>query len=115
MSYPRTKIYNIEYRKLRISFKVTPEESLKTQINILEKVFRSPLTQTINEDTDAENARHREMSVRELNILRRNSITGENLLKQLILIYNQHQMREWLNDRRLSHPVPQIICSEALT
>jgi len=89
-------------RELRIFFKAIAEEEVKAQVNTLEKVFRSPLTQAIN---------------REINALRRNNLTGQHLFNQLVQIYNQHNMREWLNNNSLhtfSHPVPIIICSEAL-
>ena len=89
-------------RELRVFFKAIAEEEVKAQVNILEKVFRSSLTQAIN---------------RELNALRRNSTTGQDLFEQLVQIYNQHNMRDWLNNNRsptLSHPTPIIICSEGL-
>lgn len=89
-------------RELRVFFKLIAEEEVKAQVNILEKVFRGSMTQAIN---------------RELNALRRNGVTGQNLFNQLVQIYNQHNMREWLNNNRLPtlfHPIPIIICSEAL-
>lgn len=89
-------------RELKAFFKAIAEEEVKAQVNILEKVFRSSLTQAIN---------------RELNTLRRNSVTGQDLFNQLVQIYNQHNMREWLNNNSspaLSQPIPIIICSEAL-
>lgn len=89
-------------RELRIFFKTIQEEEVKAQVNILEKVFRSSMTGALN---------------RELNTLRRNGITGQDLFNQLVQIYNQHNMREWLNNNSLptlSHPIPIIICSEAL-
>lgn len=89
-------------RELRIFFKLIKEEEVKAQVNILEKVFRGSMTQVIN---------------RELNALRRNGITGQDLFNQLVQIYSQHNMREWLNNNSLpalSHPIPIIICSEAL-
>ncbi|MEH2141786.1 hypothetical protein [Nostoc sp.] len=54
---------------------------------------------------------------RELNILRRNGFIGQELFNQLVQIYRQHNMREWLNNNSLptlSVPIPIIICSEAL-
>jgi hypothetical protein len=45
---------------------------LKGEVNFLEKAFRSYITQVIN---------------RELNILRRNGFTGQELFNQLVQIY----------------------------
>ncbi|MEA5565782.1 phospholipase D-like domain-containing protein [Anabaena sp. UHCC 0399] len=88
-------------RELRIFFKSLRDEDLKAQVNILESVFRSPLTQAIH---------------RELNILRRNGLTGQNLFNQLVQIYRQHNMQEWNNNHLpvLSQPIPMIVCSQAL-
>ena len=89
-------------RELRIFFKLITDEEVKGQVNILEKAFRSSMTQVIN---------------RELNILRRNGFIGQELFNQLVQIYRQHNMREWLNNNSLptlSVPIPIIICSEAL-
>ncbi|UKP00121.1 hypothetical protein [Nostoc sp. UHCC 0870] len=64
-------------------------------------MFRHPLTQAIH---------------RELNILRRNGLTGQNLFNQLVQIYRQHNMQEWNNNNLpvLSQPIPMIVCSQAL-
>lgn len=89
-------------RELRIFFKAIAKEEVKAQVNILERVFRGSMTQAIN---------------RELNTLRRNGVTDQDLFNQLGQIYSQHNMREWLNNNSLpslSHPVPMIICSKAL-
>lgn len=89
-------------RELRVFFGATEDEDVKAQINILEKAFRGPINQAI---------------ARELNQLRRNGVTGEDLLKHLGRLYHQHNMREWA-DRRSLHledqPVPKIVCSEGL-
>lgn len=88
-------------RELRIFFKSITDEEVKGQVNILEKAFRGSITQAIN---------------RELNILRRNGLIGQQLFNQLVQIYRQHNMHEWLNNNfsTLSQPIPIIICSEAL-
>lgn len=70
-------------------------------MNVLEKVFRGPLTGAVK---------------RELNQLRRNSVTGEGLLKSLIRIYDQHNLKDASAQRSLSmsdKAIPRIICSEA--
>jgi len=89
-------------RELRILFEITHDEDMKAQINILEKAFRGPITRAVS---------------RELNILRRNALTGNNLFKNLTKLYHLHNMREWLDNRTSyfeDHPVPRIICSEGL-
>lgn len=90
-------------RELGLLFRTTTDEDVKSQINILEQAFRSPITAAIN---------------RELNLLRRNSVTGQELFKNLVRLYNQHNMQEWLDRRSLmkfeGHPIPKIICSERL-
>lgn len=88
-------------RELRTFFKSTTDEELKGKVNILEKAFRSNVNQAIN---------------RELNKLRRDGFTGEELFNRLVNIYRQHNMQE-LQDHSLptlSQPIPVIICSEAL-
>lgn len=89
-------------REMRVLFETITDEDLKGQINILEKAFRGLITTAIN---------------RELNILRRNGVTGHDLLKNLTRIYHQHSMKEFLDRRNLQleeHPIPKIICSEGL-
>ncbi len=89
-------------RELRVLFGAAADEDAKGQINILEKAFRGPVTTAIN---------------RELNLLRRNSVTGQDLLKNLARIFHQHNMRDWIDRRALQleeMPTPRIICSEAL-
>lgn len=89
-------------RELRILFEVAPDEDMKGQINILEKAFRGPITKAIN---------------REINLLRRNGVGGQELLKHLTRIYHQHNMRDFIDRRGLQledHPIPKIVCSEGL-
>jgi hypothetical protein len=88
-------------RELRVLFGAADEDA-KGQINILEKAFRGPITTAIN---------------RELNLLRRNSVTGQDLLKNLARLFHQHNMRDWMDRRGLQFeemPTPRIVCSEAL-
>jgi len=89
-------------RELRVLFGATKSKDLKAQVNILERAFRGPITTAIN---------------RELNHLRRNGVTGENLRKALAEVYHQHNMKDWL-DRKSTElaerPVPKVVCSEAL-
>ena len=83
-------------REMRILFEATPDEDMKGQINILEKAFRGPITTAIN---------------REINLLRRNGIGGQELFKNLTRIYHQHNMREFLDRRTFQledHPIPKI-------
>ena len=88
-------------RELRILFEATSDEDIKQNVNVLEKVFRGPLTGAVK---------------RELNQLRRNSVTGEGLLKNLIRIYDQHNLKDAAAQRSLAmsdRGIPRIICSEA--
>lgn len=89
-------------RELRSQFAVVRDEEVKSQINVLEKAFRGPVTTAVN---------------KELNRLRRNAVTGDDLLKKLRDTYYQHNMREWA-DRRSTllaeKPVTKIVCSEGL-
>ncbi|MBI3985730.1 MAG: helicase, partial [Lentisphaerae bacterium] len=88
-------------RELRILFDATPEEDIKQNVNVLEKVFRGALTGAVK---------------RELNQLRRNGATGESLLKTLIRIYDHHNLKDAAGRRSLEmedRPIPRIICSEA--
>ncbi|MFH7030638.1 MAG: helicase-related protein [Heteroscytonema crispum UTEX LB 1556] len=88
-------------RELRIFFKSTTDEEVKAQVNILEKAFRASVNQAVN---------------RELNKLRRDGFTSQELFNQLVQIYRQHNMHE-LQDNNLptlSQPIPIIVCSEAL-
>lgn len=89
-------------RELRMLFGVTSDEDAKAQINVLEKAFRGPITGAIN---------------RELNLLRRNGVSGPQLMRSLARLYHQHNMRDWIDRRSLEledHPIPKVICSEAL-
>ena len=88
-------------RELRILFEATEDEEIKQNVNVLEKVFRGPLTGAVK---------------RELNQLRRNSVTGEGLLKTLVRIYDQHNLKDASAQRSLvmaDRAIPRIICSEA--
>jgi hypothetical protein len=52
-----------------------------------------------------------------LNLLRKNSVKGRDLLKALGQIYFQHHMRDWIETRTrqlADEELPRIICSEAL-
>lgn len=89
-------------RELRTLFKFTEDESQKTLINLLDRVFRNHLPQAIN---------------RELNALRRNKASGQDLFTHLVQIYNQHDLHK-ISDRQKSElkyqPIAAIICSGGL-
>jgi superfamily II DNA/RNA helicase len=89
-------------RELRILFGRTEEEDTKAQINVLERAFRAAnLTSAVK---------------KELNLIRRNNLVGDNLMKALVKIYQQHNIRDWIDRQRIEQekPLPRIICSEAL-
>lgn len=88
-------------RELRLFFETIHDEEIKAQINLLEKAFREPVTTGLK---------------RELNRLKRNSITGNELFIKLKQVYAQYDRHEWLNRRQKDEDylVPIIVCSEAL-
>ncbi|MEQ8999390.1 MAG: hypothetical protein RID53_23070 [Coleofasciculus sp. B1-GNL1-01] len=88
-------------RELRLFFETINDEDIKAQINLLEKAFREPVTTGLK---------------RELNRLKRNSITGNELFIKLKQLYAQYDRHEWLNRRQKDEDylVPIIVCSEAL-
>ena len=90
-------------RELQLIFMEASDEDLKAQINLLERAFRGAITDALNT---------------ELNLLRRNGVTGATLLRNLSQLYRQHNMREW-NARQQeaqsqNEDLPKIICSAAL-
>ena len=90
------------FKELRICFTTLDDEDIKADINLLERAFRlAGLTRAIKD---------------ELNKLRRNNVTGQNLFKTLVRVYQQHNLRERLDQRRneAEVPLPRIVCSEAL-
>ena len=87
-------------RELGILFRRTEDEGLRDKINVLDKAFRAPVSTAVN---------------RELNRIRTNSLTGDDLYHALTDIYHEHR----LQDRAASqptqdNPIPKIICSEKL-
>jgi superfamily II DNA or RNA helicase len=89
-------------KELRIYFGTIEDEETKADINLLERAFRmSGLTRAVRD---------------ELNKLRRNNVTGQSLFKSLARIYQQHNLRDWLDRPRseTETSIPKIVCSEAL-
>jgi hypothetical protein len=87
-------------KELRIYFGTVEDEDTKANINLLERAFRlTGMTRAVRD---------------ELNKLRRNNITGESLFKSLVRVYQQHNLREWLDRPRndVETLVPRIVCSE---
>jgi len=79
------------------------DTDLKAQVVKLEEAFKSPVTAAVR---------------RQLNILRRNGVVGDPLLRALADIYHDHGLHEQVyEDRRLheqeAEGLPRIICSEA--
>lgn len=69
-------------KELRIYFGTVEDEEAKADINLLERAFRlTGLTRAVRD---------------ELNKLRRNNMTGQNLFKSVVRIYQQHNLRDWL-------------------
>ena len=93
---------NYVLRELRVLLAASTDEDQKAMINVLKKSFRGPITRAVN---------------REVVHLRRNSVSGEPLLKALARIYDQHNLRDWVDRRSLhatARAIPRIICSEAM-
>jgi len=89
-------------RELSVLFRASEDEDQKGQITLLEKAFRNPLTKALQ---------------RELNQLRRNGVNGATLLKSLTKLYDQHNLRDWLDrsgGQTDEDEYPGIVCSEAL-
>ena len=90
-------------RELQLIFANAPDEDVSAQISTLEKAFRGTITTAVNG---------------KLNLLRRNGVTGDALLKSLTDLYRQHNMREWESRHQdaqfENEAVPKIICSAAL-
>ena len=78
-------------REMRLLFGVTTDEEIKAQINVLEKAFRGRVTKALN---------------KELNLLRRNGVTGGSLLTTLANLF--HQQHGVLDDRQSSPSVIQF-------
>lgn len=90
-------------RELRILFESESDDDRKAQINILEAAFRRSVTAAIS---------------RQLNLIRRNGITGHELLQALSDLYHQHGMKDWLEHNKhgiAEQQIPTIVCSEWLT
>jgi hypothetical protein len=70
-------------------------------VNVLEKAFRSPLTAALK---------------KELNVIRRNGMMGDPLLRRLVDLYHQHHLREWTERRgwEAEEMVPKVVCSMGL-
>jgi hypothetical protein len=91
-------------REMKAFFSNTEDADLRGQINILDAAFKKPLTTAIK---------------KQINVLRRNGVTGRQLLNTLADIYHEHGMKDYeLNhnnrfEEELDN-VPRLICSEAL-
>lgn len=89
-------------RELRASFEKTEDENVRAQINLLEEAFRIPPTQAVK---------------KELNLVRRNGLVGENLIRKLTDVYFHHRLQDrsnGLNDVVQKDDIARIVCSEAL-
>lgn len=89
-------------RELRFQFSKTDDEEEKEKINLLEKTFRCNLYPSV---------------MKEINLIRRLSITGEDLIKRLSDIYFQYNLKSLLDAQikdEKQQIVPRFICSESL-
>lgn len=88
--------------RLRTLFSQTEDQELREKINILERAFQATGTAAVK---------------RELDRLRRNSVTGDHLVDDLLAIYQQHRLQDLLDQRRQAPreiEIPRIVCSLAL-
>lgn len=87
-------------RELRALFNATRDDEERAVISLLEEAFRGAMTTAVK---------------RELNPLRRNGMTGKELVTELKRIYFQHNLRDMPTRIRSSaEDVSRIVCSEAL-
>ena len=88
-------------RELRTLFNSTKDDDERADINLLEGALRKALPVAVT---------------RELNLLRRNGVTGEVLLGELKRIYFQYNLKGTASQRRLGveKEVTRIVCSEAM-
>lgn len=89
-------------RELRLQFSKTEYEEEKEKINLLEKTFRCNLYPSV---------------MKEINLIRRLDITGEDLIKRLSDIYFQYNLKSLLDAQvkvEKQKIVPRFICSESL-
>ena len=89
-------------RELSVLFKQA-EADAKGKLNILERIFRKTLPPAV---------------IRELNRLRRNGISGEELVRNLERICVDYKLSIFLDagqEEAAEKVIPRIICSEALT
>jgi superfamily II DNA/RNA helicase len=88
-------------RELRALFNATQDDDAKRDVTILEETFRAPVTVAVR---------------KELNVLRRNGVTGDVLLSELKRIYYQHNLKDAPTRLRLTDEerLTRIVCSEAL-
>jgi hypothetical protein len=103
LSLTTSQVYVL--RELRAIYGRLADEDtdLKAQVVKLEEAFKSPVTAAVR---------------RQLNILRRNGVVGDPLLRALADIYHDHGLHEQVyEDRRLheqeAEELPRIMCSEA--
>ena len=98
-----TQAQRYALRELQFIFNESNDEDLRAQVNLLEKAFRGSISDALN---------------RELNLLRRNGVTGAALLRNLSHLYRQHNLRErdagQQETRSKNEDLPKIICSAAL-
>ena len=93
-------------RELRAYYSLLEEgdTDLKAQVAKLEEAFKRPVPAAVR---------------RQLNVLRRNGLTGKGLIGALTEIYHDHALHEHLETGHRQHEqdadeLPRIICSEAL-
>eukprot|EP01047_Picozoa_sp_COSAG01_P001872 COSAG01_NODE_46_length_32080_cov_716.589319_21_plen_1125_part_00 len=88
---------------LRNVYDRTEDEDRRTRIHILEKAFREPQTPAV---------------IRDLNRLKKNNLSGEELYESLTDLFNHHGLRSRLkseNRAQTRSPISSLICSGSLS
>ncbi len=91
-------------RELRAFYSsIEDDDDLKRQVATLEEAFRRPITAAVK---------------RQINVLRRNGITGKHLLTTLSDTYHEYGMSDHVYTSRQQaeqeiEELPRIVCSEA--
>lgn len=88
-------------KELRTYYQTISDSETRQTIDLLDKAFRQPMTNVLR---------------RELNAIKREGLTNIELVTRLKQLYNQHNMGQWRDGKKLGgeeKPIATIICSEA--
>ena len=89
-------------RELQAVYSTTEDELIRRELEALEQAFRLPVPAVL---------------ARQLNSLRRNGVTGDDLVKHLQELFHEYGMKSWTRDRTEDPGDDlevRVVCSEAL-